>query len=379
LGVAVFAMAVQTSIGFRPETLAILLVILIELAGESESFITLGALAGTLLCTQPTVAGIYGASALIMRPELISRSMPVGVGVLCMVVALISLYPFPVLDLIGGISLQAHRLLGRNDGSVGDYYLWLPSLPVWSVLLLVAGALTARTKPLILLLLPVLWFFGPRVPPVYYNLLPTCLFLLIVQISWARPKIAAGLAGAALLIGVLGFGFLTFRDLMTIRQYGDTFGATRLRVAQLAAAETRFASLTPFLALTNPELRSTDPTAKSRSPISAAGLAVDIIAVNGSPNSPCPAIDSNPKAVSLTFGGRTFFHSNSGWMIYVCPTPHQKFSADVTIAPAAFTPAAAEVNSSAHHPIVANLFHTPGLPAVVHTHPSGAPSVGSEL
>jgi hypothetical protein len=316
-GAALLALAAQTSIGFRPETLAILWVVLAELASERGRYLALGAIAAALLCTQPTVAGIYVATMVILRTELIKHWLAIAVGGSGALLVLLFLYPFPILDLIQGVGLQAHRLIGRSDGGVIGYYLLMPALPGWILLLILAAIPVARRRPALLLLIPVLWFFGPRVPPIYYNLVPTCILLILVGVGWATPKFAKFLGAAAIASGLLGLGFVGARDSLTVLRYGNTFAATRNQVAQLAAAGFSFASVPAFLALTNPELRFTDPTASPRQAVQAA-TRVTIFAANGTPHSPCRGDGSVAPTVKLAIGPWTFFNSNSGWMIYVC-------------------------------------------------------------
>lgn len=321
VGLAFFALAAQTNIYFRPECLAILLVILAEIAIEREGYFSLGAVLGILLCTQPTAAGLCGISLVILRPYLVKHWIAIAGGGLMAVFVLLLTYPFPAIDLVGGIRLQAQRLIGRTDGGVLSYYLLMPSLPAWSLVLLAACILAARRNPYLIVLLPLLWFFGPRVPPVYYNLVPLCLLFVIVTMTRTSPAAAGVLGTACLIVGVLGLGFVSVRDILTINRYGDTFRATSDQVTRLVANGANFKTVPPFLALTNPAQRFTDPTLKVGKAAATEGSAVNIFAANGMPVSPCPAADSNAQSVSLAIGGLTLFRSNSGWMIYVCPGP----------------------------------------------------------
>lgn len=316
-GAVLFTLAAQTGIGFRPETLAILWVVLAELATERGRYLALGAIAAALLCTQPTVAGIYVVTIAILRLELIKHWFAIFLGGSCALLALLFVYPFPILDLVQGVALQAQRLIGRSDGGIVAYYLLMPTLAGWGLLLILAAIPVARRKPALLLLVPVLWFFGPRVPPTYYNLVPTCVLLILVGIGWTTPGFAKILGMAAIASGLLGLGFIGARDSLTIFRYGDTFAATRSEVAQLAADGASFADVPAFLTLTNPELRFTDPTAKPSVAVDSA-TRVGIFAANGTPRSPCHGSGSSVPTVKLAIGPRTLFNSNSGWMIYVC-------------------------------------------------------------
>ena len=178
VGMAFLALAAQIAIGFRPEALAVLLIVLAELAIQFRQYAVLGALAGTLACTQPTVAALYAVSMALLRPELLRQWLPAAGGAIAAVLLLFWIYPFPATDLLTGILLQAKKLAGRADGSLISYYLLLPSLPAWGLLLLGTAALAARQRPMLLLIAPLAWYFGPRVPPVFYNLIPLCILLV---------------------------------------------------------------------------------------------------------------------------------------------------------------------------------------------------------
>ena len=114
------------------------------------------------------------------------------------------MYPFPAADLLTGILLQAKKLIGRDDGGLLSYYLLLPSLPAWGLLLLGTAALAAR-RPM--LLSSHRWRgFEPRVPPVFYNLIPLCI-LLVAYCLGAFPARIPGYVGmASLLVGAPDWG-----------------------------------------------------------------------------------------------------------------------------------------------------------------------------
>jgi len=318
VGMALFVLAAQTASGFRPETLAMLLVVLAEIALAGGWYWMLGALAGTLLCTQPTVAGVYALSTLILRPELLKRWLPIGAGAVLTATTLLALYPFPVADLLAGIRLQAVRLVGRSDGRVLTYYFLNTAMPGWGLLLLAAATAAARRTPWFLLMVPVLWFFGPRVPPAFYNLVPLTVMLIAVAFERSSPALANLLGFLGIGVGVLGLGFVSTRDLMTAYRYGDTFAATSARVSRLALESRTFDSVPPMLGLTNPELRLMEPLVRSETMSASAPAGLNVFAVNGMPRSPCPAESPTEKPVSLSIGQKILFNSNSGWMIYVC-------------------------------------------------------------
>jgi hypothetical protein len=316
---ATFTLAAQTFIAFRPECLAILLIVWAELAFDAEQPVLLGAIMGSLLCTQPTVAGLHGLALLAARPALVRKWMQIGVGYAVAGATLLAIYPFSLPDLIQGILLQAKHLVGRNDGGVLSYYLLSPQLPGWSVLLVAAGIVVTRRRPLLMLMLPVFWFFGPRVPPTFYNLIPSCVLLLLIACGWSSQRVTNALGTGCLIVGVMGLTFVTARDTLTIVSYGDTFQSTRSEVKQWEALGTTIDVAPAFLSLTNPELGITDPNAPKHAQ-TALGNSIDLYAVNGRPISPCGTGQPGPR-VALSIGDSKLFNSNSGWMVFVCRSP----------------------------------------------------------
>lgn len=315
VGMAFLALAAQVTIGFRPEAVAVLLIVLAELALQFRQYAVLGALAGTLACTQPTVAAIYAVSMVLLRPELLRQWLPVAGGAIAAVLLLFWIYPFPVGDLLIGILLQAKKLVGRADGSLLSYYLLLPSLPAWGLLLLGTAALAARRRPMLLLIAPLAWFFGPRVPPVFYNLIPLCILLVAFCLEAYPARIAGYVGMASLLVGAAGLGFVSLRDVLTVQRFGDTFPQTRAQVAALVDSGAHLVHVSSIVALTNPELQTTNPRRASVR-AAAGGNEVSIVAVNGTPRAPCAAATRD---VSLRLGTVKLFNSNSGWMIHICP------------------------------------------------------------
>ena len=316
-GLTAFALAAQYQIGFRPEGLAILLIVLIELSFAYRQDVIAGALMGTLLCTQPTLAALHGLVMLLLRFELLPRWRLISAGYVTTVLILVALYPFPILDLLQGIMLQGKMLVARSDGSLVPYYLTSPWLPGWGLLFVAGCVLATVKKPLIALAFPFFWFFGPRLPPTTYNLIPICLFLVICLSAWWSARFMNALGIASLMIALLGIGMLSLRDVLTIQTYGDTFNETHQMVDGLVRAGIGMGSSPPLVALTNPALRATDPTDNRRHLQTPQFKSADLYAVSGRPTNPCT--NSAPTTSSgLRLGSFNMFNSNSGWSVYVC-------------------------------------------------------------
>ena len=319
-GIAVFALAAQSLIAFRPEALAMLWIALAEFAITLDAPLCLGACLGALFCTQPTIAGLYALVLVVLRPELLRRSLPIVLGGGGVVILLLAWYPFPVQDLLQGVLLQARTIVHRTDGPFWDYYAFVPFLPFWSVVLLVGGLILARRKPLLLLVVPVLWYFGPRLPATYYNLVPIAFLFLVIASDWSTPRVADWLGSLACAIGLVGLVVLSARDGLTVARYGDTFRTTAGEVEAILRSGAVIGEGPGFLSLTNPSLHFTEPRVlRPSSPASA--RRVDLYSVNGRPSSPCP-LQSVP-AVGLSVGDRRLFNSNSGWMVYICDSANR--------------------------------------------------------
>jgi hypothetical protein len=316
-GLATFVLAAQSDFGFRPEVFALLLIVLSELAITRKSPLGLGAGMGALLCTQPTLAGLYGLVILLTRTELVGQWLRIGIGYITAVALLLAWYPFPIADLIKGLAYQAKVIVGRSDGSLWAHYIASPFFPLWGLLLVCSLVICIRRRPLLALALLPLWFFGPRVPPLSYNLIPICFVLVLLSIEWSSQRIGQRLGAACLIIGASGLALLTARDVLTIIEYGDTFHETAGLVADIGGQGISIGEAPPFLTLTNPELKFTMPKSLPAVPAAAVTPTVDLYAVNGRPIAPC-ADGISPPSVWLTLASVKVFQSNSGWLVYRC-------------------------------------------------------------
>lgn len=320
-GLLAFAFAAQSVIAFRPESVGLLLIALAEVAFECEAPLLLGLLLGTLLCTQPTLAALHGLVLVIARFSwLWRRRMYFTLGYAAAVGVLFAWYPFPAVDLLKGIALQAKMIVARSDGNVLSYYLLVPFLPFWGGLLVVTWSIMISRNRMYLALAPFLWFFGPRLPPTYYNLMPICWTLMVLVCMRSSERTSQILGVASFSLATLGLATLSARDVLTIEAYADTFRATHNQIAQLAQSGAIIGEVPAFVSLTNPSLGVTDPSV-IRLPANSSGTRTyALYAVNGRPHSPCGEISPEPR-VSLSVGQFTPFKSNSGWMTYVCRSP----------------------------------------------------------
>jgi hypothetical protein len=176
--------ALQAKLMFRPEVLAIALVVAAEALRARGRLWSWAWLLSLLAWVQPTVFLIAAAHAALTldRPgwRALWRDAIPGLGMaLALHGAIAALYPFPLADLLLGLSLQGQSFAARDDGSLFVYYLRSDFFPALGVAMLATFALAAWRRPALLLLLPLVVYFGLRVPPAFYNLVP--LFVVLVM------------------------------------------------------------------------------------------------------------------------------------------------------------------------------------------------------
>lgn len=181
---ALVVFALQAKLMFRPEVLAIALVVAAEALRARERLWSWAWLLSLLAWVQPTVFLIAAAHAALTLDRAgwraLWRDAIPGLGLaLALHGAIAAAYPFPLADLLQGLSLQGQSFAARDDGSLFIYYLRSDFFPALGLAMLAAFALAAWRRPALLLLLPLIVYFGLRVPPAFYNLVPLFVVLLM--------------------------------------------------------------------------------------------------------------------------------------------------------------------------------------------------------
>lgn len=176
--------ALQAKLMFRPEVLAIALVVLAEGLRARGRLWAWAWTLGLLAWVQPTVFLIAAAHAALTLDRAgwraLWRDAIPGLGMaLALHGAIAAFYPFPMADLLHGLSLQGQSFAARDDGSLFIYYLRSDFFPALGLAMLAAFGLAAWRRPVLLLLLPLIVYFGLRVPPAFYNLVPLFVVLLM--------------------------------------------------------------------------------------------------------------------------------------------------------------------------------------------------------
>ena len=242
LAVAVVVFALQSRQGFRPETTAVVLVILADCFRFHLRNAIWTTLVGILAWLHPTAFVLYLAYALLTTnlPEL--RRLLLGWKkwlplALAAQVLLLAVYPFPIKDLLHGLSLQGQNFGARSDGSVWTYYLRSDFFPLFGVAFGATWVMASWRRPALLLLFPLIWYYGLRVPPANYNLITLwgCLLWWLVtnpgtelQERWAL-RVAFG----SMVLAMLGLSQSILRDTHSWLKYGVTPTAAQQAVEAL--------------------------------------------------------------------------------------------------------------------------------------------------
>jgi hypothetical protein len=326
VALAALAFALQAKVQFRPESLAILEVLWLEWAAMTDRRPAFGALLAALAWTQPTIAVIYAIYAVLARPEALpstfgrgALAFMLGAGVLGV------LYPFPLSDLVGGVAHQARTLVSKNDGEVVRYYLWSNLAPGWGLLLGVVFVAHASKHRRLILLLPVLYWFGFRSPTTVYNLYPIGVALCLGALREVGPWTRAGIATAALVVGIVGQLQMDLRDALTVARYGDTLAQSRevlLRTlqdgeAQIGRLPAIAIAIAPEISIVGALNLGAQPRARTYN--AEASRIVEFGMRSGRSDTTCAnARSQGESSDQLLVAGIRVFNSQSGWGLEEC-------------------------------------------------------------
>lgn len=266
VSLAVVCFALQTKQQFRPETLAILLCVVAEFAFSQRKWPLLTASLSLLAWTHPLGLIVYAAFiAWRMNGELfrsvLGAIVPCLVAFIVVNAALWYLYPYPVRDLLNGLSAQGEFLSRRGDGELFSYFIRSDFFPLFGVFLAVCTALAIAVDYRNILIIPILWWAALRVPPTHYNVMPLLCGMLF-YIAWSfrdsgarsRPRVLAGSVFAfALLISTVGLTQGVARDVNAYLRFEGTEQAARARVTQLEAEGLRICGVPIYFAVVFPE------------------------------------------------------------------------------------------------------------------------------
>lgn len=316
--VILVVLAAQGQIGFRPESLAIALMLAAEYALLAQRRGWASGLITALAWTQPTVFGLYFLFIVLLRPSMMRSLLspsPIALSVAVSGV-MIAVYPFPLVDLLSGILRQA----SINAGRVGEpgfltFYGFSHFLPGWAIAFLVALICLTLKKPALLALWPFLWWFGPRVPPTHYNLIALLPILSLYALASAHEDVFGRWQKALffLLIGVAlgGLGQLFLRDALTVTHVGNGVREARLLVeGDLNNPGVRLGHVDGIVHLLVGSGRLKLAMQRPGDEV------VSYYMVSGQAQSPCPS--QSPDFGGLSLAGVKLYSSTAGWQLYRC-------------------------------------------------------------
>jgi hypothetical protein len=326
--VSILVLAVQSKFGFRPDLLAITWILAIELALKRNRRSAGACFAALLLWTQPTVFGLYGLLLILQRFVAIRSAVTLRSAFSFVVTFSILgyLYPFPLMDLVEGLRQNASLIFSRGVyDDFWTYYGVTHFAPLWALLFSAALLILLQKNLWLLLILPFLWWFGPRVPPTNYNLIALLPVVVILGIASCGKKGSALLAVGVLGVGAIGLAELSLRDIATVLSNNSYYESRDAVLADIQNSELTIGELPGFSLLWVRESGMTLPVQAQRLKNSdPTSLVVHHIAIAGAPNSPCPKQSPNSRGAFIF--GYKISNSTSGWESYRClresfPTP----------------------------------------------------------
>ncbi len=319
LATCFFALALFEKLQFRPESFALIFIALAYCAYRLRWSFLEGFLGACVIATAPVGGALYAMARLLLGGWPTVREIAfVLIGAAVGFAAFVLLYPFPIRDLIAGLAANANVTVTRTDGSLINglflYYIRSDFLPLFGITVILLVVALLRTAPIVLLMVPFIWFFGMKAPPTNYNLMPLAIGLMLLGYplmsrSWRSITVAAFLVPAA-----LGLAQLSLRDAISAKAYPNSFDRTQALVNKLLSEDKPLIRTPPFTIFMNPGLvkiaNNTFPD------VSSEHLRGALIAVadNGSRRQ-CPqgsrAIEPDPQKIFL-------FNSSSSWTVGIC-------------------------------------------------------------
>lgn len=258
------AFALQVKQGFRPETLAIPIVVLgeycrLKLKHSAWAYCLL-----LLAWVHPTVFILQMVYSVLTsdknqwRFTLAAWRVLVPVSVACLGL-FVAAYPFPISELLGGLALQGQLFAKRTDGDLATYYLRSDFFPLFGVAFGLVYVLQAVRHKALLLMLPLLWFYAVRVPPAYYNVVPlfvAMLYGLLMRRSESdraptrlERKTLVGVSGFVGLLAGVGLAQGNVRDIHSYLRHQSTLDKATVAYQKLRSGGAGVCKVPPFFTL----------------------------------------------------------------------------------------------------------------------------------
>jgi hypothetical protein len=316
---SLFGLALFEKLQFRPESFALIFVIMAYCAYRLRWPLLEGFLGACLIATAPVGGALYAIARLLLGGWPTVREIALVLAGAAMGFAiLVLLYPFPIKDLFAGLAANADVTVTRTDGNwmtgLFLYYVRSDFLPLFGVTIILLFFALLRAAPLILLLVPFIWFFGLKAPPTNYNLMPLAIGMMLLGYplmsrTWRTIAIAAFLIPA-----ILGLSQLTLRDALSARAYPDSYNQTNALVNKLLSDNKSLIRTPPFTIFMNPALvKIADNRFPDLSKDHLRGARI-VVADNGSRRQCPPGSTAINQDISKIF----LFNSSSSWAVGLC-------------------------------------------------------------
>jgi hypothetical protein len=326
LFVAASVFALQAKQGFRPETTAIAVVLGAEVLRwhrRVPAWIVCGSLLGWV---QPSCLILYLPYALLSarRQEFADavHSWKLWLPAAALVnLAILIAYPFPIVDLLQGLATQGRNWIGWHEaGSIATYWIRSDFFPLFGAVFVAVYLLAAVGNRKLLLLAPLIWFYGVRVPETYYNVVPLFVALLVSVL----PASGVRAATVTAVLALAGLAQSEARDIVSLVRYDATMQVSAARFDALVSAGavpcrvpyffTMFEPASFFESAFHPMARACRQQRDGRH--------VDFLQANGRADSTTGRL-CTPWPLASTRMEGTPFQSDSGYSWIVCELPGQ--------------------------------------------------------
>jgi hypothetical protein len=250
LAFATTVFALQSKESFRPETTAILLCLVAEYLRKKNDSSLWIQLIILLAWLQPTIFIIYFAYVLLTNStsqwHRVIKDAYAWIALAVVLNGLIAYaYPFGLNELIHGLLIQGASTTARNDGDIYTYFIKSNFFPLFGIFFCIAYLVQLSKFKSLIFLVPLIWYFGFRVPPTYYNITPLFVVLLFGALStlsdekqaniviYSRRKIILLLITGTGGLGCVGLLQGDLRDTVSYLRNKSTLTASQLALTRL--------------------------------------------------------------------------------------------------------------------------------------------------
>ncbi|GEM_PF-6955067 len=232
--------ALQVKQGFRPEVLAISLIVSAEYLLNRKSWI-FSIPFSALAWTHPLGFLIYALYVVLQHgngvlAEFQHQLKRVVFGCLLVNACFLLLYPFPIADHFAGLLQQATKVAGTRDpgGDLQTYFIRSDFFPLFGIAFFSCYFFLSLRNKALLLLCPI-WYFGLRAPTHAYNMVPifaAFLYQIFLIGSQKSRDIASAAWFGRIQIGVIralkiDLATVLFLFVATLAALGVTQGVAR--------------------------------------------------------------------------------------------------------------------------------------------------------